>query len=348
MRVRIAKAALLLYPFAWRRRYSEEMHVLFEESQPSIKDLFDLLIGAIRAHAQPASSTYASLRPSDRLGASVNGILACWVVFGLAAFALILAANDDALKQVVEQHFLLSASLKAVEVLLALAIGTSLTAALSAAMYVGVRMQLRQASGRVAPLPGGLAALAAMPIALLVLNGPGASNLWLRVLIDLALGGVAIATTLLLGRFIAREDERFKRFEVSAYEFRKGKRRSLEPEVVATEEDGPHGMGDDMFYVAWPAAALGAVAMGLAAIATAVFLATLLQHSGEVSGFFSSPVWVGILLAVMTATGAFAARTAKRGWQTFRSDSNPVVALRKAVAAAEEALAAKKEESLSA
>lgn len=346
MRVRLAKAALLLYPFAWRRRYSEEMHILFEESQPGIRDLFDLLSGAIRAHAQPAaSSTYASLSPSDRLGTGVNGILACWVVFGLAAFVLVLATNDDAVKQVVEQDFFLSASLRAVEVLLGVAMGISLAAALCVAIHMGVRMQRRRTSGRVAPLPGGLAALAMMPIALLVITTPSASNLWFQVPIGLALGAVAIVAALLLGRFIAREDERFTRFMAGKGEklfkrfmasklFRRfivgnEKRRILEPGMVSAEEDDPYRLGDAISYAAWPPAAVGALGMGLATIATAVFLAALLQHSGEVSGFFSSPIWVGILLAVMTATGALAALTAKRGWQTFRSESSPGVALRK-------------------
>ena len=243
---------------------------------------------------------------------------------------LVLATNDDALKQVVEQYFFLSASLKAVEVLLGAAMGISFSAALCAAIHMGAQMQRRRASGRVAPLPGGLAALAMMPIALLVVTRPSASNLWLQAPIGLALGAVAIAATLLLGGFIAREDERFKRFIVG-----KGKRRSLEPGMASAEEDDPYRMGDAIFYAAWPVAAVGAIGMGLATIATAVFLAALLQHSGEVSGFFSSPIWVGILLAVMTSTGALAALTAKRGWQTFRSESNPVVALRKAMAAAE-------------
>ena len=54
MNAGLARAALALYPLAYRRRYGQEMGALLEDSPVTPAVLVDLLGGAVRAHLRPS------------------------------------------------------------------------------------------------------------------------------------------------------------------------------------------------------------------------------------------------------------------------------------------------------
>ena len=81
MRLRLARAALGLYPLAWRRRYGKELVGLIEETPPSLRGSLDLLRGAADAHLHPAGLQATA---ADRMRNTVAATLCCWIAFVLA------------------------------------------------------------------------------------------------------------------------------------------------------------------------------------------------------------------------------------------------------------------------
>lgn len=95
MTARMARAALRLYPFAYRRRYGEEMRALLEEQPPHARTVLDLLRGALVAHLRPAAAPAGVLDPADRIRATASGVLMCWVIFAAAGFAYYKTTEDS-------------------------------------------------------------------------------------------------------------------------------------------------------------------------------------------------------------------------------------------------------------
>jgi hypothetical protein len=91
---RLARAALAVYPLAFRRRYGAEMRALLDESTPSALSVLDLLRGALGAHLRPPVGLRAALAPEERVRASVSAVLACWVAFALAGFGFYKTTED--------------------------------------------------------------------------------------------------------------------------------------------------------------------------------------------------------------------------------------------------------------
>jgi hypothetical protein len=85
---RLARAALGLYPFAYRRRYGEEMATLLEDSPVSAVTVVDLVRGAARAHLRPEAAVAAEVGPDERLRLGVSWVLLCWVLFAIAGLVL--------------------------------------------------------------------------------------------------------------------------------------------------------------------------------------------------------------------------------------------------------------------
>jgi hypothetical protein len=86
---------LRLYPRAWRDRYEEEMLALLEQRPASIVTLFDLLIGALDAHLDPAQladATVPGARVMYQLRASSR--LAFWA-FPLFIFLYFVIIVDE-------------------------------------------------------------------------------------------------------------------------------------------------------------------------------------------------------------------------------------------------------------
>ena len=84
---RLGKAALALYPLAYRRRYGEEMEALVEEARPGIRGSLDLLRSALLAHLRPVRGVSSAICPEDRMRLSATSILASWIVFAAAGIA---------------------------------------------------------------------------------------------------------------------------------------------------------------------------------------------------------------------------------------------------------------------
>lgn len=93
--MRVARAALRLYPLAYQRRYGEEMRALLEDSPPRAHTVFDLLKGAVRAHLRPADAQADLVAPAERVRASTSAVLLCWVFFAAAGFAYYKTTEDQ-------------------------------------------------------------------------------------------------------------------------------------------------------------------------------------------------------------------------------------------------------------
>lgn len=141
MSARLARLALALYPFAYRRRYGDEMAALIEDSGASPRVVADLLRGAARAHLRPARGVDAELGPDDRLRLGLSSILLCWVVFAAAGLGLFKTTEERAFGT--SGHHLVDAAHLAIEALALLA---------TAAVLIGaaplVLAALRQARDR--------------------------------------------------------------------------------------------------------------------------------------------------------------------------------------------------------
>jgi hypothetical protein len=140
---RLARLALALYPFAYRRRYGDEMAALIEDSGASPRVVADLLRGAARAHLRPAPGVDAELGPDDRLRLGLSSILLCWVLFAAAGLGLYKTTEDHGFSAVGDDHRLLGVAHTAIQVL---AIGATLAVLIGAAPLVIAA--LRQARDR--------------------------------------------------------------------------------------------------------------------------------------------------------------------------------------------------------
>jgi hypothetical protein len=96
MNARLARAALALYPLAYRRRYGQEMGALLEDSPITPAVLVDLLRGAVRAHLRPEPAVAAEVGPEERLRLGVGSVLVRWVLFAIAGLALYKTTENGA------------------------------------------------------------------------------------------------------------------------------------------------------------------------------------------------------------------------------------------------------------
>jgi hypothetical protein len=86
MIARLNRAAIGLYPMAFRNRYGDELRALIDDSPTGVLSLADLLRGALVAHVRPQSELTAALAPAVRIRLGLSGVLACWVAFAAAGF----------------------------------------------------------------------------------------------------------------------------------------------------------------------------------------------------------------------------------------------------------------------
>ena len=96
MNARLARAALTLYPLAYRRRYGEEMAALLDQSPASAATVADLVRGAARAHLRPEPSVAAEVGREERLRLGVSSVLLCWALFAIAGLALYKTTENGA------------------------------------------------------------------------------------------------------------------------------------------------------------------------------------------------------------------------------------------------------------
>jgi hypothetical protein len=115
MNERLARAALALYPLAFRRRYGDEIGALLEDQRPGLRAVADLFRGAIRAHLRPRASTAGYLSPEDRVRLSGSGVLVSWVLFAAVGLGFYKTTEDYPFRLAGHAHPLLRVSHLAVQ-----------------------------------------------------------------------------------------------------------------------------------------------------------------------------------------------------------------------------------------
>jgi hypothetical protein len=287
---RLAHLALALYPFAYRRRYGEEMAALVEDSGAAPRVVADLLGGALRAHLRPATGVDAELGPDDRLRLGLSSILLCWVVFAAAGLGLYKTTEDRGFSSAGHDHRLLGVAHTAIQVL---AVGATLAVLIGAAPLVIAALRQardRRAVERAAVLAvGSVLAFAAATVGLVLL-----AQLRPSVSDGLAAAGLVVWTAIGLGCGLC-----------CALAARLGLFAIVVPR--------------DALRVSAACAALVVVGMLGIALATAVYLGALVHDAPGLAGQGNGPLELlsvaaslGIQLAVMAVVLLPAGRSALR------------------------------------
>jgi hypothetical protein len=116
MKARLARAALALYPLAFRHRYANEMEALLEQGPPRLRDVLDLVRGACLAHLRSPHGAEELVPAADRVRASASGVLLCWVLLVAAGFGFYKTTEDTPFSAAGHAHPLLAGSHVAVQV----------------------------------------------------------------------------------------------------------------------------------------------------------------------------------------------------------------------------------------
>ncbi|HEY5486256.1 MAG TPA: hypothetical protein VIK06_01290 [Candidatus Limnocylindrales bacterium] len=72
---------IVLYPAAWRRRYSDEFEALLEQTPLTVRTLFDVGVSAVDAHLNPTAPMRKWPFMFERLRASELAVFAGWILF---------------------------------------------------------------------------------------------------------------------------------------------------------------------------------------------------------------------------------------------------------------------------
>jgi hypothetical protein len=292
MRRRLAKATLALYPVAFRRRYGDEMLALVEDSPTSSRTAFDLLRGALVAHARPSAGVAASLSSEDRLRATSSGVLACWIAFVAAGLGFYKTTEDHPFASAGDAHPALGGAHVAIQVLAVLASIAVLSGALPL-MVAAVRQSRRaRAVRRATGLAVGAVAVFAISTAALAAFADSAKSL------SDSASGLAFSAWILIGLVSGA---------VCAFAGGSGlfatrvRRRGL----VAALACGT---------LVTAAMALMALATGLYIVALAVNASSLAGQGNGPFGIPSVGTSIGIQLIIMVGAASLAAISTRRGW----------------------------------
>ena len=153
MTARMARAALRVYPLAYRRRYGDEMRALLEEQPPRARTVLDLLRGALIAHLRPAESPAGALDAGERIRATASGVLMCWVIFAAAGFAYYKTTEDSPFSAAAHAHPLLRDAHMAVQVVALAASGMVVLGALPLILAAVARARRDPRAWRTVALP---------------------------------------------------------------------------------------------------------------------------------------------------------------------------------------------------
>jgi hypothetical protein len=297
MNRRAQKVALALYPLAFRRRYGDEMSALVEDSPVGPRATFDLLRGALLAHARPPAGITTVLSPEDRLRATASGVLMCWIAFAAAGFGFYKTTEDHPFSKAGNAHLVIGASHTAIQLLAVLASITVLAGALP--LIVAALRQSRRARAvrRATGLAVGAAALFAISTAALVVFASSTKSL------SGSAGGVAFSAWILVGLLSGG---------VCAFAARSG--------LFATRVRR-RGLA-----AALACGTLVTVAMALMALTTALYVAALAVNASSLAGQDNGPfgvpsvgISIGFQLVVMLAAASLASVSTRRGWLALRS-----------------------------
>jgi hypothetical protein len=81
------RLALHLFPSAWQERYGAEFGALLDQTPPTGRVVFDVLVAAVDAHVHPTGPRRRWPLMIERLRISELVVFACWVVFVVAGLA---------------------------------------------------------------------------------------------------------------------------------------------------------------------------------------------------------------------------------------------------------------------
>ncbi|MGA8744336.1 MAG: hypothetical protein WB507_00535 [Solirubrobacterales bacterium] len=288
---RLCQIALSLYPLAFRRRYGEEMRSLVDEEPARAPAAIDLLRGALAAHLRPPTAAAGLIGPSDRVRASLSGVLACWVLFAAAGFGFYKTTEETAFRAAAHAHPLLGGAHLAI---LVAALVASATVALGASPLIAAA--LAEARRR-----GSLRALLGLPALSLVLFAglTAALALLARSHASVGLGGVAFIAWGIAGLACAAVCVLASRAALFAV--------PLAPwRLLAALAGGT----------------LLSAAMAVITLATAAYAIALPLQAPHLAAASNGPLGVlsvtaSLLLQVivMVAAGTLAAITTRRGWR---------------------------------
>lgn len=297
MNRRLQKAALALYPFAFRRRYGDEMLALVEDSAAGPRTTFDLLRGALFAHARPATGIATALSSEDRLRATASGVLMCWIAFAAAGFGFYKTTEDHPFSKVGDAHLAIGGTHVVIQILAVFASIAVVAGALP--LVVAALRQSRRARAvrKATGLAVGSVALFAIATMALVVLAHSARS------ISHTAAGVAFAAWILVGLLSGG---------VCALAARNG---------LFTIRVRRRGL-----VAALACGTLVSAAMALIAVATALYVAALTVDASTLAaegngpfGALSVAVSIGFQLIVMLAAAFLAAVSTRRGWAALRS-----------------------------
>ena len=281
MSARLARAALVLYPLAYRRRYGAEIEALIEDSGSSPRVVADLLRGALAAHLRPSAAVDAELDPGERVRISIGSILLCWVFFAAAGFGLYKTTEGADFSHAGDLHRLLGAAHLAIQILAALATAIVLVGAAPLVRVAMSQGRERPAVRRAALLAGACVAASAAATAALVAVANAGPALSSGVAAAVFAAWAALGLACGLGCVVAA------RRGLAALELR---RSTLRESLLAAD-----GL---------------VLAMVAIALATAVYLVVFLATAPDLAGQDNGPlglVNVGLSLALQLAVMLLAA-----------------------------------------
>jgi hypothetical protein len=299
MNRRLQKAALALYPLAFRRRYGDEMSALVEDSPAGPRATFDLVRGALVAHVRPPASIATALSPEDRLRATASGVLMCWIAFAAAGFGFYKTTEDHPFSKAGDAHLALGGAHVAVQTLAIIASIAILAGALPLVVVALRQARRARAVGRATGLAFGSIALFVIATLALVVFAHSARST------SHTAAGVAFVSWILVGLVTGVLCALAARNGLFAIEIR---RRGL--------------------VAALACGTLVSAAMALIAAATALYVAALTLDASALAaegngpfGVLSVGVSIGFQLVVMLAAASLASVSTRRGWAALRSSA---------------------------
>jgi hypothetical protein len=283
------RLALHLFPSAWQERFGTEFGALLDQTPPTVRVVFDVLVAAVDAHVHPTGPRRRWPLMIERLRISELVVFASWVMFVVAGLAFQRMTEGAPFAPIAVAQPLVGVAYAtivagAVVSLLAVAVG-GVPVALAIARVALARRAWRQL-GLLAVAPISLASWVGLTAALVALGDPPAAGPWRVILFTVWVGVfvlAAIASTVAVGA-AALDAE----VDGSLY------RRAATPAVVTAVA---------MVVVAGAVAIWG---IALAVLSPAAFWGT-----DGILGTSTTLTWLGVIVA-MGAAAAVAIRAAVR------------------------------------
>jgi hypothetical protein len=284
-----------LYPRAWRERYGEEFVAMLEQSPLSIRDLFDVALGAVDAWMRPQVVHERRLVMVSRMRGSVLAVLWAWVGLVVAGVGFRKMTEYDDFVRAARDSALVGVAFDAVVIWAVVALA-AVTAGCAPVAFAALRKALAEGRKDV-PL------LLCLPL----LFGAGflGYTLILVKVIYPALGRIAVQGTVNVAFFLSL---------VGAFSLAALASAWAVTAAVRRVEVG----GRTLRFALYPAA-VAAAAMVVVLVGTTVWGVTLMAEapalfSGD-EGILATPTYANwlVIVAVMTVSTAIAVIASIRG-----------------------------------